>query len=259
MINLIKMDLYKMRKLKSFYVMLILTALFSFAQTPMLRLLMSLSSLLEIEDSSFSLFPKTCDLSSIIGQPYPVVAASFALLSVCYFFYADMENGYIKNIAGQVPKRGYTMSSRYLASIFHNLTFVVVGIVANLIGTMIFQKIIVDAGMKDAVIACLLKFLLMQSIYAILVLVVSVMKSKSFGTTLAVIMGTGMMELIYTAISSGVTALLKLKSFDLAKYMPDALMNKAQPPVIRSLIVACVTIVLFMALSRNIFDRRDVK
>ena len=115
--NLLRMDLYRMRKAKSFWVCLILAFLFGLLSTPGVKLMTVVAGLVSNEKN---LFPATADLSGIIKAPFPILNAMLALLSVNSFFYADVENGYIKNIAGQMPKRGYTIFSKFLAVIPHN-------------------------------------------------------------------------------------------------------------------------------------------
>ena len=183
-----------------------------------------------------------------------------ALLSVNSFFYADVENGYIKNIAGQMPKRGYTILSKFLAVIPHNLLFIVAGVGGNLIGTIIFQKIIVDSAVLEACGTLLLKLLLLFGNHLLsLLLVTATFQSKSFGTVLAVLFGLGLLFLVYTGIDAGLDQLWPKKSFSIVSYMPDQLLDSASPNVVRSLAVSAVTIVIFLLPSIRIFDKKDVK
>ena len=129
------------------------------------------------------------------------------LLSLCYFFYADVENGYIKNIAGQMPMKGFTVLSKFQAAIVHNLIFAAAGIVGNLIGTMIVQRLVVDGAVLDSIRVLALKLLLFQSLCAILLLVVFTFRSKSLGMILAVLFGLGLTSLIYLGINEGLAAL----------------------------------------------------
>ena len=89
------------------------------------------------------------ELSELLnGQPGNL-GAMLTLLSICSFYYGDLENGYVKNIAGQVPQRGYTVLSKFLASIPHGLLFFAVSVLGKLLGTLILQRIEVDAGVPD--------------------------------------------------------------------------------------------------------------
>ena len=254
--KLLRMDLYRMRKAKSFWVCLILAFLFGLLSTPGVKLMTVVAGLVSNEKN---LFPATADLSGIIKAPFPILNAMLALLSVNSFFYADVENGYIKNIAGQMPKRGYTIFSKFLAVIPHNLLFIIVGVGGNLIGTIVFQKIIVDGAVLEACGILLLKLLLIQSLCTILLLVTATFQSKSFGTVLAVLFGLGLLFLVYTGIDAGLDQLWPKKSFSIVSYMPDQLLDSASPDAVRSLVVSAVTIVIFLFPSIRIFDKKDVK
>ena len=80
----------------------------------------------------------------------------------------------------------------------HNLCFAAAGIIGNLIGTVLVQRIVMDAGVADSIRVLVLKLLLVQSLCAILVLVVSTLRSKSLGMILAVLFGLGLTSLKMT-------------------------------------------------------------
>ena len=132
--NLFNMDLYRMFRVKSFKVCLGLAFLFAAAGLPLLKLLTNVAARLS-PDSAVTPFPARNDLSSILQSPLSMIPLLLCLLSVVFFFYADMESGYIKNIAGQMPKRGFSILSRFLASVVHNLFFMAVGAIGAIIRT----------------------------------------------------------------------------------------------------------------------------
>ena len=77
-----------------------------------------------------------------------------------FFYHADMEGGYIKNIAGQMPRRGFSILSRYLASVGLNAAFMLAGLAENLIGTLLCQRIVADSGVSAGILTFFLKLLL---------------------------------------------------------------------------------------------------
>ena len=254
--NLIRMDLYRMRKSKGFRICLVLAFAFALLMTPMVWGLTKVGRMLSEEMSAF---PDTALLTDIIRDPFPMFNAMLALLAANAFFFADIEHGYIKNIAGQMPKRGFTILSKFIAAIPLNLLFMVAGVAGNLIGTVIFQRIDLSGDIVGSVLVFLVKFLLIQGICAILLLVTASCRSKSLGTVLSVLFGSGLMGLVYTGISSALNSLLKLKDFQLGNYMPDQLIGILNPDLVTSLIVAVVTGAVFLVLAIRVFDRRDVK
>ena len=207
-------------------------------------------------------FEATRTLSSLISSPFSIITPLLILLSIVFFFHADMENGYIKNIAGQMPKRGFSILSRYLAAIVHNAVFMAVAAAGNIIGAMLVLKVTVDSAIVTGIGAFLLELLLLQSICAILLLVTASFRSKSFGIVLAVLFGMGATSLLYSAVDSGLDMLIK--GFRIAPYMPDTLLGNPFDAngnllVLRSVLSAAVTIGIFLPLSIGVFDKRDVK
>ena len=179
------------------------------------------------------------------------------LLSLCAFYYADMENGYIKNIAGQMPMKGFTILSRFLDAAMHNLFFILAGIIGNVIGTLLVQRITADSAVADSFRILALKFILLQSICAILLLVVSTFRSKSLGMILAVLFGLGLTSLIYLGINSGLQQIFR-KDIDITRYMPDSVMGENPLDTLKAILVSAVTTGIFLPLSIRIFDRKDV-
>ena len=261
MAKLFKMDLYRMVKARSFKILLALTFAISLGTMPMLKGLYDLAKRISPEEITGT-FEATGTLSSLISSPFSLFTLLLILLSVVFFFHADMENGYIKNIAGQMPRRGFSILSRYLAAIVHNAVFMAAAAVGNVIGAMLVLKVTVDSAILTGIGAFLLELLLLQSICAILLLVTASFRSKSFGIILAVLFGVGATSLLYSALDSGLDLLVK--GFKIAPYMPDTLLDhpfdaNGDLLVLRSVLSAAVTIGIFLPLSIGVFDKRDVK
>ncbi len=255
--NLVRMDLYRMFKGKSFKVCLIIAFVLALGQTPFAKLLVTLANTLSNEAAIP--VPETARLSSIFADSLPLLNGMLVMLSATMFFHADVEHGYIKNIAGQMPKKGYTVLSKFLAAIPHNLVFMLVGVIGNLIGTLLCQKITLEGGVMDGVRIFLLRFLLLQSICAILLLVSGSLGSKSLGTVLAVLLGMGLLGLIYGAIDAGLDQLFRNKGFALGNYMPDQILGSANPKTVDALVVSAVTMGIFLPAAIHVFDRKDIK
>lgn len=258
MSNLIRMDLYRMRKARSFKVCLVLAFLSGFIQMPVVKLVSMLLKLIPGSTDVTSLVPKNATMSSIISNPFPVLNLMLIMFSAVYFFYADLEHGYIKNIAGQMPKKGYTVLSRYIALICHNLVFTIAGIFGNLIGSLLIVKVVMDKDIPKSLGDVVLRLVLLQAVCAILLLVTVSLRSKNFGMVLAVVMAFNMMDLIYMSINTGLGMALK-KTFKIEKYMPDHLLGLESPKPAYALPAAAITIAVFLFLAIRITDRRDVK
>jgi len=254
--NLIRMDLFRLRKIKGFWICLILAFLMAAAMTPLGRLLVFVSKF--IEDTGET-FPATANLSAILMDTYPLLNVMLAMLSASAFFYMDIENGYIKNIAGQMPQKGYTILSKFIAIIPHNILFAVVGIGGKLIGSLIFQKIIVDGDVTKGIVTVLLKILLLQSLCAILLLAGATIGSKSLAVVVSVVMGLGLTSILYLGVDSLLGQLFKNKTWLVSDYTPDMLLSNQSPDVLVSVLSAVITIVIFLLPAIKIFDKKDIK
>ena len=254
--NLIRMDLYRMVKSRTFLFCLILFFALALATAPIAKLMYTLAATLSTEVTST--LPEEVPVSGILSDPFPLLGLMLLLLSLCFFFYADLEGGYIKNIAGQMPMKGFTVLSKFMAVIIHNLIFAVAGIIGNLIGTLLVQRIVSDSNVLDSIRILVLRLLLLQSISAVLLLVVSAFRSKSFGMILAVLFGLGLTPLIYMGINEAVKPLLG-DATDIGKYMPDSVMNETPLDTVKTIPVAVVTSLVSLLPAIRIFDRKDVK
>ncbi len=254
--KLIRMDLYRMFRSKSFFVCLILTFVFGVGSTPLAKLLYTLAASLSTEITTP--FLNQINLSAIISDPFPLIGLLMVLLSLCYFFYADAENGYIKNIAGQMPMKGFTILSKFIAAIAHNLIFAAAGIIGNLLGTLPFLRIAFDADVLDSIRVLVLRLLLLQSITALLLLVVAAFRSKSLGMILAVLFGFSLTGVLYGAINQGLAQVFG-PNVDIVKYMPDMVMGETPLDTVKALLVAIVSGTIFLIPAIRVFDRKDVK
>lgn len=254
--NLIRMDLYRMGKTAGCRVCLLITLILSLIYTPMSRLLYQLAKM--FAPSDVQPFMTELPLSGILNSPFPVLGLMLSLLSACYFFYGDLESGYIKNIAGQMPKKGYTVLSKFLCVIPHHLVFMAAGILGNVIGTVFFCRISPDAQVGAALLNLPIRLLLLLAMSALLLLVTVPLRSKSFGLVLAVLMGTGLMFLLYMGVDSGLDR-LGVHGFNLESYMPDQLIGAEKPNIARCLAVGAGWIAVLLPLSMYLFDRRDIK
>ena len=240
--KLIRMDLYRMLKSKTFLVCLTVAFVLALSNAPVAKLMYTLANSLSSEINET--FAAEVNLSDLLSDPFPMMGLMLALLSLCFFFYADVENGYIKNIAGRMPMKGFTILSKFVASGVHNLIFAAAGIIGNLIGTVFVQRIVMDANVLDSI--------------RVLVLVVSTFRSKSLGMILAVLFGMGLTSLIYMGINEGLKPLFG-EGTDISKIMPDTVMNEKPLGTLKALAVAIVAGAVFLLPAIRIFDRKDVK
>ena len=254
--NLIRMDFYRLRKSRTFLVCLGLVFVLAVASAPLTKGLFLLTKSLAPESTES--FVEEVNFSVILSDPFPLFGLMLLMISLCYFFYADVENGYVKNIAGQVPKKGLTIISKFIAAIGHNVIYALVGILGNVIGSLIVQRIVMDNGVLDGLRVLVLRLLLLQSLTAMLLLAVSTFRSKAMGMVLAVLFGLGLTSLIYLGINEALTRVFG-KGVDITRIMPDSVMGEKPLGTLKALAVACGWGAAFLIPAVVVFDRKDVK
>lgn len=260
MVNMLKMDMYRLFKSKAFKVVLIIVVSLNLTYGPLIRLLSYISEKTASADSEPVVWERAMNFADIVKSPLGFFDNILILLSIVWFSHADLGHGYIKNIAGQLPQKGYTVISKFIVVGIQNLFLVLAAVIAQTIGYIPFKDINYTEELSGAIGYFWLKWLLMLAISAIILLFSSGFKSKTAATTTAVLMGGQILSLTYMLFSFGIRKIpLKfLKEFELGDYMPDSLMSEAEPPVVKSIIVSLVIISVFMTATINIFNNKDV-
>ena len=127
MANLIKMDMRRLFHSKVFYITMGIVA---FLNIVILAAVPMVSKLLMPQAEA-----GVTNLSSIIAGPFSIGWMIIAVfISMVSFSYADMANGYIKNIAGQISRRSDSVFSKLVVIGIHNLVFFVVASLSMRLG-----------------------------------------------------------------------------------------------------------------------------
>lgn len=261
MANLIKMDLRRLFHSKLFIVLLSVTVGINIVFSILIGIIMKL---LPIKSGS----PFT-EVSSLISD---VFSFPFALIivfvAVTGFFYSDISGGFIKNIAGQVPRRSDLIISKFVSGSIMSLSFFCLGTVSNLIGGFIVSvfgliSLSYETSIAAGLLTLLLKWFISIGIISVLLFVTNALRSKVLAIVLAVLIGTGSLGLAYMGVNSAVANLFHIPDFDLGMYMPDTLISRVNvvenTAVLNSVIVSIVFIAVFLALTIYVFNKRDIK
>ena len=256
MLDLIKMETYKLRTTKLF----IILAAVVFAVNGIFSAVVPIVTKMFTPDHTA---PAT-NLSEAVSSPF-----MFSLLlipvfiSAVSFLYSDFTGGYIKNIAGQVGDRGKLVIAKFIVLGLHNLIFFVLGALSGLLGTAIGGQIVMDGAILGGVMTLLLKWLLSMAVCSILLFFAVGIRNKVLASIVAVVFSVSALSLVYLAVNTAAMNVLKIEGFDLGAYMPDALMNSVNAVngtlVVNGLVVAAVFIGLFVTLTYMVFKKRDVK
>jgi hypothetical protein len=260
MVNIIKMDMYRLFKSKSFKVVLIIVIILNLINGSIDRLSTYLTAKSVAEGEEPVVWAKTIAFSGFLKKPVFYFDCIMTLLSIVWFSHSDISHGYIKNIAGQLPKKGHTVISKFIVVGMHNFLLLFVAVIAQTIGYLPYCSIDFGDDLGNGILHFWIKWLLLLAISAIIILFSSGLKSKNAATTIAVVMGGKIMTLTYMLISAGIQKIPLdcLKDFNLSKYMPDSLMTSAEPDVKRAILVSLAIIVVFMTATVKIFNKKDV-
>lgn len=260
MANLIKMDMRRLFLSKVFYLTMGIVAVLNIAILTAVPMIVKLFTQGETS---------VVNLSDILVNPFFISWSIIAMyISVVSYFYADMANGYVKNIAGQIHRRSDTVFSKLAVIGVHNLIFIAVGalsiVIGNLIGsTFGTYTIAFDGQVLSGVLTLLLKWLLSMAVCSILLLMTTGVRNKTLATIIGVILGTNTLGLVYFGLDTAVANIFHTTGFSMSMYMPDSLIEKvnvaANTGIINAVVVSLVCIAVFMMLTVRVFNRRDIK
>ena len=274
MLNLIKLDLYRLLRSKTLRVGLVAAAIVALScmllSLGLLEIvkLTSGDNLAAVAEMSF-LFPCFAFLAGASwGDIVLYGVGSFSLFIGCMitasFIGSEQSCGYVKNIAGQIPHKGFLAISKFVAtSVAMALVLLVYLAVCAPLTSVLFSSYITNGyAIGELIGAFALRFLLFIAVNAVIVFLCTLTKSHAAAMVTGAILGIGVTTIVYFAISS-VLGMLKIK-FDVANLMPDGvngMLNCGNLVEIlpKALTVSLVFIVAFVTGTYLLMEKRDVR
>lgn len=273
MLNLIKMDFYRLFHSKVVRVGAIAAAIIAFAGMLLNFGVLELCKLTiadnpaDTEGIAF-LFPiiswlNGVDFADVVFTGTNAFALFVSCMVVASFVGAEQSCGYVKNIAGQLPNRGMTIVSKFVVTCFIQLMVLVIyTVISSLCAGMFFNQYVNAYSTVALVEGLLLRFLLFCAIDAIVLFFCTLTKSHAIAMVIGAIFGIGITGLVYMA-ASGLLGMLKI-SVNLAHFMPDGInglisVSNLGTIGIRAIIVSIVFITAFLSATVMLFNKRDVK
>ncbi|MBO6140809.1 MAG: hypothetical protein J6O40_03355 [Ruminococcus sp.] len=266
--NVIRSDIYRLFRQKSLYIVMGIVALLNFAQGPILKIIYNLTKSIASEDNVAEIgeFMSEMKFSTILSEALGNVDTVLVLLVVIWFAYADLAHGYIKNIAGQLSRKGNIVVSKTAVTGFIFLIMMPFAVIFQVIGYSLVTKVTFD-NITDGLIIFAVKYVCLVAIGAILLLIVVGAHSQVFGAVVAVLTGAGFLQLAYLGINSAIDKIFKTKNFDINEYMPDSVLhgnfvNDAgdleTTLLIKGVVSAAVVIAVITPITISIFNKKDV-
>ena len=290
MLNIIKMDLYKMFKMRSFYVVNIIAIAFGVIMAMNIMptsVETSTSESVAIEnadknssssntkdepDANIGIQVDTSGLKDVTQNAVFVygkllssgIYVLFSVIFVMIFVSSENKNGYIKNIGGQVKHRRQLFVSKMITIGIYTVLFDALMFLTEIIICMIcVKKFSLGVGSFNGYISFIIFQVLLQYTFMIVCATIEVVtKSRVFGMTAAVCLSIGMGTIICMAVDVGVKRITGLE-IALEKYLITTKINSITPGISMTQQTKLVVfIVIYLAVAAAVgmisMEKRDL-
>ena len=262
--RLIKMDFHRLFLSKVFWIssalLFGLQALIAFVYPIMMNWANSVNA--SQEGIEYEKLIHEWKIPNLLSSPFYTMMTIILFVAVVSFCYADLANGFIKNIAGQIPNKGYTAASKFIVVIFLVIWYTILAIAGYIIGKMLCPdaKYVSGGDYKKSLMLLAVQTLLLIAMCTVILFVVTALRSKTLGSVLGVIMGLGAFTTVYMLLDMLLSSVFEKIAIE--NYAPSALYASDLSTVnsaAKASAVAIVYIVVFLILSVRVFKERDVR
>ena len=281
MLNMIKMDLYRMFRTKSLYVIWIVLAAILLITTSLCKtdyelltekdamkqeqvteptvdninvgMMVTLPTEPGEKVTVFDIF-----FANSQGKFYALFLVIFAVL----FSTADISSGYIKNIGGQVGNRGSLIFSRSIAlSVFTVLTMAGAFLFQAAANGIVFGEL--EWGNTKAILSYFVAELALHYALVLICMAIAIiLKNNVISMVIAVCLSMNVMTIVYGVINSAIQK-IGIQNFQIYKYTITGKlsllpMNPSGNECLAAFGVAMVFIVIMISVSSVVFQKRDI-
>lgn len=269
MLNLIKMDLYRLLHSKAIWVTLVYTIGFSFLLVFMSSKMDALVSFVQQIGTEVTVtngmleIPKigTFIIDSLQTQIWFFACA----IAVAVFAGAEYKNGYIKNIAGLFPNKAVLVFSKFITIALEILFMMLVYCGA----TFVFSILLLHSEIQmDSLLPFIQSFLMLFLVYFAMGSVIYLFTALTRNTVISIILAVMMVFSIISSIAqNSVNMLIKIiipsSDFDLNYYLltprlSEISMHMSQDTAVHALVIACAFILVSAVISAVVMHKRDV-
>lgn len=249
MISLTKMDIYRLFKTKTLYIVwgVLIFAIFFFT--------FIFSELLEdMDDISMTVRYSMNTLITI----FSVFIAIFSVI----FTTADINTGYIKNIGGQLSSRKCLIFSKAVGILIFTVLSFVLFVMIEIVANAVFVGKVDFDGVARFFKYVAIETLLVYALALVCMTLATVIKKTAVATAISIILAFGMIgSLLNPAIDSfvqdaGIENFLIEKYTLLGNMVIFSNVNNADIP--RTIIVALCYIIICLAINCYVFSKRDI-
>ena len=281
MLNMIKMDLYRMFRTKSLYVIWIVLAAILLITTSLCKtdyelltekdamkqeqvteptvdninvgMMVTLPTEPGEKVTVFDIF-----FANSQGKFYALFLVIFAVL----FSTADISSGYIKNIGGQVGNRGSLIFSRSIAlSVFSVLTMTGAFLFQAAANCIVFGEL--EWGNTKAILSYFVAELALHYALVLICMAIAIiLKNNVISMVIAVCLTMNVMTIVYGVVNSAIQK-IGIQNFQIYKYTITGKlsllpMNPSGNECLAAFGVAMVFIVIMISVSNVVFQKRDI-
>lgn len=287
MLNVIKMDIYRLFHTVSTYVMIIATVLLTTFIVYMTKWDLDNMDAMQantiepgvqvegdVVELNFGFYSNTnaewklgdIPLSDLMETQ---LTAGFYLvfisIFVSIFVYAEQKNGYVKNIAGQLPNKWMLVLSKTMTVALQVLVmFLMIGISMFLVGKICFGERLVFGSFMDLVKVFGGQYFLHFGFACLILCLCLIFKSVALSMTLGILISSKVVTMLYFAVNKLAEGLFKVKDFDMSRYtiemgISEYTLSAADSDVHRIFIVALVYVAAAVLTASVVVQKRDVK
>lgn len=281
MLNLIRMENYRLFKTRTIYTCLIVLALVTLLNTVLLKADMDMmesddtqSTQTEYEDDT-----DTMQLGMVVSLPteafqkitvFDMIYASmsgrlftlFVVIFAISFACADIKSGFVKNIGGQVRDRRMLILAKAVALAIAVIVITLASVLFQIACNLVLLGYVRMGSLRDFAAYMGVTLMLNYALALVFMMAVIVIKSRMIATILAVCVCVNMQLIIYSAVDR-LIAKAGVKNFSLIEHTPAGLISMtSMSPDAKTAGTAALCAFIFgavsIALTCGVFRRRDI-
>lgn len=198
-------------------------------------------------------------MNSVLSSKLMLLFCSiFTALFIC----AEEKSGFMKNISGQMKKRGYIVAGNVAAAMVYVFILFVCCIPIILFAKIIFGDALVLGSVTEIFKMTGVQYVLHTAFCLFLMLLCLLTRSTAFGMIVGLVMSTGMFTPLHSFINKYIVG--SGSTFDIGKYVIENNVMLIVPGaetriIVRALVVGVVFAAVALTLSVLLLRKRDVR
>lgn len=269
--NLIRMDFYRMRKNKTTWIILMFLILMMFASVYMsysdIEYYKNNPSALENLRSSSeevnwgiyigSVSPKWCEDNEVpvdglikINIQSKIVLM-FLVVFIVGFVSKENTSGFIKNIAGQVSNRGFILLSKMIIVGIYSLILLAVATVTIFLSSKILFGYVFVKNLGLLIKYILYQWILHVAYGSFMIFLITLLKNEIASLLIGILVSAGILQIV--------DAFIKSNKKSIMYFLNSGNIGRLSLGDCRPLLIAVVSMTIYMAISMYVINNRDIQ